>query len=298
MALILSIILGILFAACLLRLIFLKREIRQMNLSLKAIVEIDTNAQLTVATLDRHVAAFAETINTMLERNRRDHFEKLRTETELKRAITNISHDLRTPLTSARGYLQMLESSELDAETRNRYLAIIQERLDALSVLMNSLFEFARVIEGNLVFDVQKVNVCNAVYDALSASYEELERKGFTVDIDLPETPVVWFCDTDALRRILHNLIQNACIHGKEYLRVRLDRDRLEIANKADGIGELDTERLFDRFYTADASRSNKRTGLGLAIVRGLAEQMGGRVSAQAEDDMLAIRVALPRGAT
>ena len=295
MTLILSIILGILLAACLLRLFFLKREIRQLNLSLRAIVQTDTNAKLTVATLDRTIAAFAETINAMLTRNRQDHFEKIRTETELKRAITNISHDLRTPLTSAQGYLQMLESAELDAETKERYLRIIQERMDVLSALMNSLFEFARVIEGDVVLDLQKVNVCNAVYDALSASYAELEGKGFAVDLDIPDTPVLWFCDADALRRILQNLIQNAAVHGKEYLRVRLDSDAIEIANKADGIDELDVERLFDCFYTADASRSNKSTGLGLAIVRGLVEQMDGRVSARSEDDMLVMRVVLPR---
>ena len=291
---IICIILGAVLAACLLRLFFLKREIRRLNLTLRAIIGIDTNTQLTTGTFDRDIGAFVETVNAMLERNRRVLFEKIRTEAELKRAITNISHDLRTPLTSAQGYLQMLESADLDAETKERYLQIIQERMDVLSALMNSLFEFARVIEGDVILDLQKVNVCNAMYDALSANYAEFERKGFAVNLDIPETPVVWFCDADALRRILQNLIQNAVVHGKEHLRVRLDDDAIEITNKVDGLDELDTERLFDRFYTADASRSNKSTGLGLAIVRGLAEQMGGCVSAKIEDDMLVMRVALP----
>ena len=290
------IILGIVLAACLLRLFFFKREIRRLNLTLQAIIHMDTNTQLTMTTLDRDIVAFTETVNAVLERNRRVLFEKIRTEADLKRAITNISHDLRTPLTSAQGYLQMLESAELDAETKERYLQIIQERMDVLSALMNSLFEFARVIEGDVVLDLQKVNVCNAIYDALSASYAELESKGFTVDVDLPDIPVVWFCDADALRRILQNLIQNAGIHGKEYLRVRLDGDAIEIANKVDGIGELEAGRLFDRFYTADASRSNKSTGLGLAIVKELVERMGGRISARVEDDMLIMRMTLPKG--
>ena len=152
MTLTICILLGIAFAACLLRLFFLKREIRRLNLTLQAIIGIDTNTQLTTNTFNRDIGAFVETVNAMLERNRRVLFEKIRTEADLKRAITNISHDLRTPLTSAQGYLQMLESAELDAETKERYLQIIQERMDVLSALMNSLFEFARVIEGNVVY--------------------------------------------------------------------------------------------------------------------------------------------------
>ncbi len=109
-------------AASLARTARVKRDIRQMSRHLNTITHTDTNAKLSTDTFDRDASAMAKSINQMLERNRLDHFEKIRGEADLKRAVTNISHDLRTPLTSALGYLQMLQASGLDEETRTRYL--------------------------------------------------------------------------------------------------------------------------------------------------------------------------------
>jgi len=275
----------------------IKRSLRHMRRKLDEIVQADTNAQLTTATSDKDVAALAASINAMLERNRRDLYEKGRAEAALKRAVTNISHDLRTPLTSALGYLQMLESPGLDGKTRARYLGTARERLESLSSLMNSLFEFARVIEGSIALDMQEANVSNDLRDALSDVYAELEGKGFAVDVEIPDEPVLCVYDKDALRRILQNLLKNVCAHGREFLRVRLDGGTIEIANKADGVSELDTERIFERFYTADASRVGKNTGLGLAIAKELAERMGGGITAHVDGGLLAVRVSLRREA-
>ena len=272
---------------------FLRRELRRLCRCLSEIVETDTNALLTTATSDRDVAELARKINRMLARNRRDLLEKDRAEAALKRAVTNISHDLRTPLTAALGYLQMLESAELDDETRARYLEIIGGRLEALSALMNNLFEFAQVMEANTAFDIQKTNIGNLLREMLSEHYQELESKGFTVETDIPDTPVHCLADAEKLRRILQNLLKNVCVHGRGYLRVRLDGNVIEIANQADGLNELDAERIFERFYTADASRTSKNTGLGLAIVKELAVRMGGDVSANVAGDVLVVRVML-----
>ena len=305
--------------------LFIKRDIRRMSRRLEEIAQSDTNAHLTTATSDRDVAALAMSINVMLERNRRDLFEKNRAEAALRRAVTNISHDLRTPLTSALGYLQMLESPDLDGETRARYLDTVKGRLEVLSALMNNLFELARVMEGNITFDMQKSNVCNTLRDALSDVYADLESKGFIVDADIPDAPHMCVYDKDALRRVLQNLLKNVCVHGREYLRIRVfdeenelsplqdsavspkatpsalpsrrgaapNRKVIEIANKAEGLSELDAERIFERFYTADASRTSKNTGLGLAIAKELTERMGGQLSARVAGDMLVIRVML-----
>ena len=283
--------LGVALGAVLLRIFLLKRDIRQLGKTLKEIAGSDTNARLVTETFDHDIATFADSINAMLARSRRDLLEKSHAEADLKRAITNISHDLRTPLTAALGYLQMLDSGILDAETKTRYLKIIKERLEALSGLMNSLFEFSRVMEGNITAGVQKVNICNALRDALSASYTELASKGFTVIADIPDAPVFCLCDEDALRRVLQNLFKNVYVHGKETLRVRLDGSTIEIANKADGLYALDTERIFERFYTNDASRTSKNTGLGLAIAKEFVHRMGGQITASVEEDMLVMRV-------
>ena len=293
--LILCITLGILLALCLLRLFLLKQDIRQLSNKLSDIAHIDTNARLATHTFDKSVSRLIQSINAMLKKNRMDHIAAKRTEAELKRAITNISHDLRTPLTAARGYLQMLESSDLDPVTRARYVEIIGGRLENLSALMGNLFEFAQVIEGNTVFEIQAVNISNALRDALSESYRELEHKGFRVEIDIPEAPVLCRCDPDALRRVLQNLLKNVCVHGRGELRVRLREGVIEIANRADGLERMDVAQLFERFYTSDASRSNQNTGLGLAIARELTERMGGALLAEKDEDMLVMRLVLPQ---
>gem|GEM_PF-191796 len=321
--LVLSVILGILLAASICCLWLLRRDVRKVSMKLRLITDTETNAQVATATFDKSIITLADGINTMLERNKRVLYEKVRVEADLKRAITNISHDLRTPLTSALGYLQMLEVPGIDDVTRARYLETIRGRLEALASLMNSLFDFAQIIEGKTGFDVQKVNASNALRDALSENYTELEKKGFAVDIDIPEKQVLCYCDEDALRRILLNLLNNAHIYGVEFLCVSIIEGKLphsavgqtehspkthsgaagpvaakyciiKISNKVKGLGELEIERLFDRFYTADASRTSKNTGLGLAIAKELAERMGGYISAYREADMLVMQVGLP----
>ncbi|MCL2843422.1 MAG: HAMP domain-containing histidine kinase [Oscillospiraceae bacterium] len=288
-------LLAIGFAILLIRLMRIKNDIRQLGEHLSEIAYIDTNARLVTRTFDRSVSSLIQSINAMLKKNRRDHFEAQRTETELKRAITNISHDLRTPLTAARGYLQMLEASDLDPATRAQYTGIIRGRLDNLGVLMSDLFEFARIIEGNTTLDIQQVNIANTLRDALSEAHRELEYKGFRVDIDIPDTPVVCQCDPDALRRVLQNLLKNVCIHGKAYLCVRLTGNQIEIANQADDLDKIDVAHMFERFYTSDTSRSNKNTGLGLAIAKELTAQMDGKLTASKEDNMLTMRIVLPQ---
>ncbi|MDR2570980.1 MAG: HAMP domain-containing histidine kinase [Oscillospiraceae bacterium] len=267
----------------------LKRDIRKMNSKLANIISNDTNAQLTTDTFDKDITVLAANVNLMLERNRHDLSEKDRAETTLKRAVTNISHDLRTPLTSALGYLQMLETSELDSETAAQYIEIIRGRLDSLSTLMNNLFEYASVLEGDTEPDLQEINICNVLRDVLSDNYTNLIKNGFEVEADIPETPVICYCDKALLQRIFHNLIKNVCVHGRDYLYIRLENNVVEIANKADGLSELNTDTIFERFYTADASRTSKNTGLGLAIAKELANRIGAKLSAEVRDELLVI---------
>ncbi|MCL2717844.1 MAG: HAMP domain-containing histidine kinase [Lachnospiraceae bacterium] len=280
------------FIVLLFKWILLKRDIRQLGIKLNEIIHTDTNARLSTHTFDKDIINLAEGINHMLTKHRQGYLEANRLENDLKRAVTNISHDLRTPLTSAKGYLQMAENKELDEETLLRYLSIIRGRLDSLSILMDSLFAFSRAVEGDVT--LQRVNISNILRDTLVASYAEIEGKGFDVESDIPDSTVYCFCDEDALKRVLQNLISNAVVHGNSNLRVRLLDGVIEIANKIDEPHKIDIHNIFERFYTADASRTNKRTGLGLAIAKELTEKMGGCISAIKEENMLVMRVRLP----
>ena len=290
---IVCIILSVVLVAVSLRLIFLKHDLRNISRDLFEITCADTNAKLTTESFDTDIADIAVKINAVLENSRRVIIEKNRAEAEFKQAVTNVSHDLRTPLTSVLGYLQMIESSKLDETTKSRYMEIIHERLEALSALVNSFFEFSLVYEGDIEIDAQSVDIHNALRDVLATDYLELESRGFNVEVIIPDTPIICMCDESVLRRVLQNLIKNAYTHGKEYLRVTLSRNMIEIANHADDIATIDTDRIFERFYTTDDSRE-KNTGLGLAIAKELTERMGGRIYAITENDLLVFQIILP----
>ena len=286
------VLLGIGFIAIFIRLVSIKRDLRKIGQKLDVITHIDTNTGLTTDTFDKDIAALIAGINRMLQNNRHGYLEVARIEAALKRTITNVSHDLRTPLTSAKGYLQMAEKSPADPQALSRYHAIIRGRLDELTTLMGSLFAFSRAVEGNMTPSC--VNVGNMLRDTLVGHFAALEERGFEVVDDIPDAPAYWMCDEEALQRIVQNLITNAVVHGKDYLRVGLQGDTIEIANKVDDIQTLDVDNLFERFYTSDTSRTGKRTGLGLAIVKELTEKMGGSVTAQIVDELLIMQVRLP----
>jgi len=279
------------FIIILIKYILLKRDIRQIGCKLEEVTNTDTNSNLCTSTFDRDITTLSQHINIMLENSRQGYRDTKRMEADLKRAVTNISHDLRTPLTSAMGYLQMIEASKLDAETVSRYHSIIHDRLDALKNLMDSLFAFSSAIEGDIT--LHPVNVGNIIRDTLAGSFAELENKRFVVESDIPDTPIYFICDEDAMKRVIQNLVSNAVLHGKSCLRVRLLDGMIEIANRADGLNLIDITDIFERFYTADASRTKKRTGLGLAIAKELTEKMGGSISAAIDGDMLVMRVRL-----
>jgi signal transduction histidine kinase len=279
------------FIAVLLKLILLKKDMRQLSGNLNEITKTDTNAHLCTNTFDKDIVALSESINQLLEKQRQIYVEISNAQNDLKRAITNISHDLRTPLTSAKGYLQMVESGEFDSETNTNYIAIIRDRLEVLSLLMDNLFAFSRAFEGDIV--LEPVNIGYVLRDTLAGSFAEIENSGFIVEATIPDTPIYCMCDEEALRRILQNLISNAISHGKDRLRVNLSGSVIEIANITDNIEQIDEQGIFERFYTADTSRSNKRTGLGLAIAKELTDKMGGTISATKVGDMLVISLRL-----
>jgi len=325
--------LGTILIAVLIKWIMLKGDVRQMSQKLNNIMQTDTNAQLSTSTFDKDISALIGSANTLLAKSRRDFIEARRIEDDLKRAITNISHDLRTPLTSAKGYLQMLEGLTGSAAQAGKLglagtptsmittahnpgkapAGINIESVNSMTIDPETAARYLAIIRGRLEtltalmdnlfafsralegnITVAKVNIGSVLRDALSDSFGELEQKGFKVESSIPDTPVYSPCDEDALKRILQNLFKNAYVHGKDYLRVSLTGHTIEIANKAHGLEELDVSRIFDRFYTADAARTHKRTGLGLAITKELTERMGGSVLAELGEGMLAISVILP----
>lgn len=271
-----------------------KRNLGNLSNQLSDLQNTDTNARLTTLTFNKDICNLAMAINHVLAKQKAEILECRNSELKMKQAITNISHDLRTPLTSAMGYLQLMESRAAGEIKHKEYSEIVKTKLKMLTLLIDRLFEFSQVMERQN-FRLDKINICNVLRDVLAGFYEDFARKGFDVRLEIPETPIYLYADEEASRRVFQNLAQNALVHGSGYFMVRLDSrtKEIEFANHVEDTKTIETEHIFDRFYTFDASRTSKSTGLGLAIVKVLVEGMGGRVSAGIKGDLLSVRLYL-----
>ncbi len=272
--------------------VLLKRDIRAIRRRLEFIRKTDTNAKITTQTLDADVSELANQINTCLEVQKKAELAGEQMSRELKQAITNVSHDLKTPLTSAMGYLQLVRSNKTLPEKKAEYLDIIEIRLSALNSLLEELFEFSKLYEGEEERQLTKVNVSNVLRDALSLYYEDFTRREITPSVHLPDEPVYIRADVNMLRRIFQNLIQNALVHGGGYFSATVEPGaKLIFENSMTDPQEMDASRLFERFYTADLSRKGKTTGLGLAICKELVAKLDGTIQARVERDSLIITI-------
>ncbi len=275
----------------------LNLEVKRMSEILKTISTSQTNGEVYTLTSNRQFQQLARRINIMLMNQRRRERRLKKADEAFKESVTGISHDLRTPLTSVSGYLQMIRSDKTPVEKKIEYFHIIEGRLAALLSLLDELFEYTRLELEQPVLQQEKLNLGAVLAEQLALYYQEFTDKGITPQIEIPEKPVTVFCDKASLERILQNLIKNALVHGEGGLWVTLEcREGFAAVGFANNAGQstADPERLFDRFYTADKSRSGKSTGLGLSIVRQLTERMGGLVEAQKQADMLTITVSFP----
>ena len=246
----------------------------------------DTNQLITVSSSDKHVRHLASEIARQLTELRRQRRQYINGDRELKEAVTNISHDLRTPLTTICGYLELLEAEEMTDNTR-RYVEQIANRTEALKALTEELFRYS-VISSVSDLSYEKVNVGRVLEDTLISFYGAFEQKNITPNISLPDSVIVRSLDKSALSRIFGNIISNAVKYSDGDFSVTMsDAGEIIFSNTASELSSVDVGKLFDRFYTVDSAR--KSTGLGLSIAKLLTERMGGSISAEYKGNMLSI---------
>ena len=273
--------------------VILAIKIRMMQKSMDEIcacvsehLSSDTNQLITVSSNDKHVRHLAGEIARQLAELRRQRKRYISGDRELKEAVTNISHDLRTPLTAICGYLELLEAEEMTDNTR-RYVAQIANRTEALKALTEELFRYS-VISSVSDLNYEKVNVGRALEDTLISFYGAFEQKNITPNISLPDSVIVRSLDKSALSRIFGNIISNAVKYSDGDFSVTMsDAGEIIFSNTASELSSVDVGKLFDRFYTVDSAR--KSTGLGLSIAKLLIERMGGSISADYKGNILSI---------
>ena len=277
--------------------ILLIAKIVAMRLSVKEIAsdfahraDLQSNTLIGVSSRDKQIRTLAKEINETLVKLR-DAFNRYRLgDAEVKTAITNITHDLRTPLTAISGYIELIEKSD-DKEEKDRYFSIIKERVGHMKKLTGELFEYSIITAGEPTEEKQEVNVNKVLENSLMNFYPALKERGIEPEVNITEEAVVRTLYPSYTERIIGNLISNALKYSDGDLEVTLDEKGLfRIANSSKELSNVDVYRLFDRFYTVESAR-NYSTGLGLSIVRVLSQRMDLTLDAKYEEGRLVIEI-------
>lgn len=285
-----GILLLILFVLCT-KVYFLRKSAQEISEAFQDRLTTDTNTLIDISSSDPYMRKLAADLNTQLRVLRREQHRYQRGDLELKEAVTNISHDLRTPLTAISGYLDLLEREE-KSETVQRYLSHIQNRTEVLKNLTEELFRYS-IATSSQELKRSRIDVVWTLEESLLSFYGVMQENGIQPEIKLPEEPVFCELDADAVNRIFSNIITNALKYSDGDFSVVMENDgRVTFSNTAQGLDTVTVGRLFDRFYTVETSR--KATGLGLSIAKMLTERMGGSIEATYQEKTLQVTITFP----
>lgn len=285
------IILSAAVAALIIKIILMKKSAREIASNIKRTLETDTNTLISISSSDKDMKALAMQLNEQLRVLRKKGQNYIRGDNELKRAVTNISHDLRTPLTAICGYLDLIENEEMSDNAR-RYFEIIKNRSQMLTKLICELFNYSVIVSGEKEKNKEPVIVNDVLEECIAAFYSSLNERNITPNIQMPKSKVARTLDRYALSRLFSNLLNNAVKYSAGDLEITLyETGEIIFSNCAPELSEVQVGRLFDRFYTVESAE--KSTGLGLAIAKTLTEQMGGKIFAEYKSGRLSIIVSL-----
>ncbi len=275
----------------LVKLHFMQKNLEAICMEFKERLSEDTNTLISVSSGNRQIKRLAAAINVQLKLLRKQRRRYLNGDRELKEAITNISHDLRTPLTAIYGYLDLLQKEETSSNVE-RYLSYIESRTQSLAELTEELFRYT-VILSTEELTLAPVDVKAVLEESLLAFHAALSERGITPGIDMTEERVVRRLNQAALSRIFGNIVGNVLKYSDGDLEVRLEGDgAIVFTNAASQLDGVQVGKLFNRFFTVEAAHHS--TGIGLAIAKVLVERMHGSITAQYHDGKLSVFILFP----
>ena len=247
----------------------------------------DTNTLIDISSRDKYMRRLAVSVNEQLRLLRKQRHKYLNGDRELKEAVTNISHDLRTPLTAICGYMDLLQKEE-KSEAVSRYLALIENRTENLKQLTEELFRYSVILSTQEELVLERGHVNGVLEESIAGFYGALTQRGIIPEIRMTENRIERKINKEALSRVFSNILNNALKYSDGDLEISLkDNGEIRFANTASGLNEVQVGKLFDRFFTVEAARNSG--GLGLAIAKSLVEQMGGEITAAYEGQRLSI---------
>ena len=294
---VLCILLAMLSLFLFLKLIYQRKLVRKIKKQIDFLTDRDTQTEIMVEKTDGPIQDLATSINHLLEKYRGMRQEIERSDALFRDTITSLSHDLRTPLATANGYIQLLQEQDLTGEQKE-YVTIAGERISAVKLLLDQLFEFARIEADELKLNCRNTDIHSVLRDVVASYYGDFEQQKCVPHIVIPNSPAIIWGDPDALTRIFSNVVYNALVHGEGNYQITAALEEAQtvitVKNASSSIQQEDIPHLFDRFYTTDQSRTKKTTGLGLAIAQRLVTRMGGQISASLQNGIFAIQIVFP----
>lgn len=295
-------IIVIIMAAVLLK---IRAQLRDINDQLDFLYENDTNMLIGTDTNLIYLGQFKQKVNRFVEQWHKKRAEAAKKEQIISDTYTNLSHDIRTPLTSLDGYFQLLKD-ENDEKLQAHYIGIIQERIASLKDILEELFMFTKLKNDTFNLEMDKCCVSRLLKQTVFSYYDEWKMRGIEPVVDICDEQIFILANTQALKRVFQNVIKNGLVHGKSDIEIKLytidsgknagsDRENkvvnIVVSNTIDDPENIDTSQVFERFYKADEARSVTSSGLGLSIAKELVERMGGKINAQIEDNRFCINI-------
>lgn len=289
---ILTLLLILILIILVLRLVSMRRAADELRKTFADRLKSDTNVGISISTSDKKMRHLAADMDRQLKLLRKAQLNYMQGDRELKAAVTNMSHDLRTPLTAICGYMELLKQEPLSDPARS-YLDIIENRVQALKNLTEELFRYSVILSADFDTEKKTLSLNAALEETAAAYYGALKNAGIEPLISMPETEICRALNRQAFMRILSNLMDNAVKYSKNNLSITLAQDgSITFGNQTDTLDELTAGRLFDRFFTVESGE--RSTGLGLSIAKTLTEEMGGSVKTDFQNGFLSITLHFP----
>lgn len=273
-----------------------RRQVRRLCRQMEFLKKHKTNLRLTSELPFSELNLLIDEINELLDQTRETQRNARSSEESLKETITNLSHDIRTPLTSLDGYFQLLVQSDSDEE-RQHYLSVIRSRITSLKEILEELFTYTRLQNDSWGLPLEKADFGKCTFDTVFSFYDDFRKKGVEPEIRFCEERIYVMGNEEAIRRTLQNIIRNALVHGKQRILLTMEKQDASVIftcrNDVEKPEQIDITQVFQRFYKTDSARTNTSTGLGLSIAKGLVERMNGEIRAALTDGMFEITVTM-----
>ncbi len=268
----------------------------QVESIIKQIIDINANKvdkKITIGLLSKRIETLAKEINEIIQVKRQSQANKVKLENDLRQTIANMSHDLRTPLTSIIGYIQFLKLDDISEYEKEEYLNIAEQRAKALESLLNDFYELSLIESLDYELNLEKLNINKILQEVILGKYTDFMNRDIKPKVEIPKENIYIIAEEKSLQRVIENLLSNSVKYAKDTvdicLKVENNMMLLRVSNTAGDLMIDDVKNIFNRFYMADKTRSGKGTGLGLAIVKGLVHKMNGNITADIINDVLNI---------